>query len=587
MRVLARQLEAQRPALTHISNAQLLEHIMTCPITRLPSCDLRALKLTYFRFGDHSQMPLCIFSGMDLRGVTLRKCSLRGARLDRCRLEDASFVECDLREVHLEHSVCDGVNLTDSTLDCARASFVSFKRATLDRASFASATLKGASFVDATVHNANFTDAMLVSSICSASDMVGSRFGGAALDNVLFHQTLLDGCQFSDTTALVGADFFHASLSLATLPLDLTTAKRWSASSFVGTCLRERNCQGCNFDDADFTGADLTEARLGECTLTGAVFTNAVLERALLPSGDALAKAVAWTGAVLRECDLSRVSLAECDMSHADFSNARFSNIDDACTCNIERTTFAYAIFCNARMPLSLAPAASWVHAQLAHVDLSSRDLAHCALAGAHLQCANLFNANITATDFTDANVSQAILPLDLSPAQSWLRATFDKCDLTGRFLNAIDFSHASFTGATLTLALVDQATFFQARFDTAILPMDMSAAKTWQGASLRATVLIGRNLSHCNLIGADLSDADLTYAILTDCCMRDACLDGVRPPYAVPCVWCKRNGVHHKYALDTLKASGTPRHVVHGCLYGACEKHKGNTFFGYSRVLE
>lgn len=85
--------------------------------------------------------------------------------------------------------------------------------------------------------------------------------------------------------------------------------------------------------------------------------------------------------------------------------------------------------------------------------------------------------------------------------------------DLRGKTLKYADFNATNLQGANFSKAILNNANFSLADLVNANLT----------GASLRATLFIGTNLSGANLVGANLSDSNLAYANLQEANLEGA----------------------------------------------------------------
>ncbi len=141
---------------------------------------------------------------------------------------------------------------------------------------------------------------------------------------------------------------------------------------------------------------------------------------------------------------------------------------------------------------------------ELSGVDLSGKDLRKAQLQGSNLRGANLLNANLTMAELSGANLSRASLSLAILH-----QATIFEANLKG----------ADLSGATLTMADLSGANLKNARLENANL----------KEAHLETVVLEGANLTSADLSLADLSGTDMTNAILSDTILEGA--RGMEPP--------------------------------------------------------
>jgi len=180
--------------------------------------------------------------------------------------------------------------------------------------------------------------------------------------------------------------------------------------------------------------------------------------------------------------------------------------------------------------------------ADLTGADLYAADLSRANLNGAALVGARLDNATITATDFSGADLTEALIlrptvftTLEVATAEAprFVGAKLVRFRSDGQ-LDRADFSGADLTGAVLGRSAVREpsvnapASLTSTNFTRAVLKdakltgTNLTYAR-FTDADLRGANLIGTNLTQVDFSGADVTGADFTGANLDEANLRGA----------------------------------------------------------------
>lgn len=123
-----------------------------------------------------------LFSGRDLSGARLRRCSFKGADLSRTRLDMADLSYSDLTEANLEQTSLRGTNLRRATLSRAQLAM-----SCLDAMPLVGGREWPANLDGAILHDADLTNASLMMAVLRRADI-----GGAIVQGTSFHGVDLD-----------------------------------------------------------------------------------------------------------------------------------------------------------------------------------------------------------------------------------------------------------------------------------------------------------------------------------------------------------------------------------------------------------
>jgi len=141
------------------------------------------------RFAEQSYQLLHKRSGLDLRGVDLRKVDLHGLPLQGVDLYNAHLEGTDLREVHLERANLSAAYLQDAYLYNAYLEDAYLSEAHLEGADLRAAHLEGADLSEAHLEGGNLSGAFFT----SVTNLKGVHFGNEKSGFVL-----LAGVRWSD-----------------------------------------------------------------------------------------------------------------------------------------------------------------------------------------------------------------------------------------------------------------------------------------------------------------------------------------------------------------------------------------------------
>jgi uncharacterized protein YjbI with pentapeptide repeats len=141
------------------------------------------------RFAEQSYQLLHKRSGLDLRGVDLRKVDLHGLPLQGVDLFNAHLEGTDLREVHLERANLSAAYLQDAYLYNAYLEDAYLSEAHLEGADLRAAHLEGADLSEAHLEGGNLSGAFFT----SVTNLKGVHFGNEKSGFVL-----LAGVRWSD-----------------------------------------------------------------------------------------------------------------------------------------------------------------------------------------------------------------------------------------------------------------------------------------------------------------------------------------------------------------------------------------------------
>lgn len=217
-----------------------------------------------------------------------------------------------------------------------------------------------------------------------------------------------------------------ANTNLATA-VDLNTATLRGANlAFANPNLGGTRLAGKDLTGTDLTGADLRQAILNRAILVGAIltgadlsfadvdradFTDALLVGAILAgiSDQHLARAT-WNGADLTAQNLSGRNLSAINLTNANLTDVQFVNTD-LTFARLAGATLAGADLTGAKLGgipnADLVAVRSWQGADLSGQNLTGRNLTGINFAGAILR-----DANLALVNFTNADLTGAVLPI-------------------------------------------------------------------------------------------------------------------------------------------------------------------------------
>ncbi len=258
--------------------------------TRLERADLDAAAEAELRFegADLNEVDL---AGVDLvglrlglRGVSLRRAALAGARLDGLDLGGVDLFAADLEGVTLTGAVLTDANLTRANLRGATLGVAEEGEACAERAG-------GIRLEGAELDGVDLSGATL-----QAVDLRGARLEGARLSDARLEWACLDGADLSQgdlsgaqagAASFVGADLSRGDLSDLRAP-----SATFDAAELSQTDLRRARLGAASFVAADLVSALLNDADLRLTRMDEVNLSNAVLDGADLGCADQTATPV-------------------------------------------------------------------------------------------------------------------------------------------------------------------------------------------------------------------------------------------------------------------------------------------------------
>lgn len=281
-------------------------------------------------------------AGRDLAGANLHNMDLRG-----CDLREVQLERADLRNARL-----DGADLRKATLTAADLSGADFSGANLDGANLGATQAQGARFCRASLRDVRAGDADW-----READLQGAQFErfiatGIRLDGARLDDAVLESCILNDARA----------------PASLWRNARWRST--VAT--------GIDLSDAKFDGAVVERSVLMDATLRNSGWRGARLN-SIYAGGKA-----DWSGADLRDAQLSRCHLHGAALIGADLSGGTFAQSDfgtaDLSDARCEDARFYRSLFMNSRLHRLGAQRADFFQALLRKADFSDAQLPHANL---------------------------------------------------------------------------------------------------------------------------------------------------------------------------------------------------------------
>jgi uncharacterized protein YjbI with pentapeptide repeats len=271
---------------------------------------------------------------------------------------------------------------------------------------------------------------------------------------------------------------------------------------------------GAYLDGANWPGVDLTRADLTQADLTGATLSRATLTKAV-------AHGINLSRALLQDATLDEIRASDAALLFADLSMASACGASFECAC-----------FAGARLDGAVLRRAYFGRANLTGATFRGADLSQVRFVSykASLpdivwseacRAAALTDTQLDRADFTDADLTEAVLwGLSLRRA-TWTGARFirtklNSCDLEGLELPGADFTEAGLSGALLTGTSMPGACFARADLCNAGL-----ADIDWEGADLRGANLYGATFhlgsSRSGLVGSPIACEGSRTGFYTD----------------------------------------------------------------------
>jgi uncharacterized protein YjbI with pentapeptide repeats len=292
-----------------------------------------------------------VLDGADLRGADCGGALFHGARAVAADFSQAVLAQADLRQAVLSTSRFDEADLSGAQGQGADANEASLRAAVLLNADFSGATLAKADMAAALCADANFSEAVLSAARLKNADFrraklaharldkaaaAAADFSGADLTSALLQEAALPGASL-DGALLTGADFSHADLTSACLFAATGEQTRFHQVNAANlradkaTALPGAEFVKARLSLAYFGGADLSRARFDEAVLDGATLQKCLLVQASFHR--AHARGARFLGCDLSEAnfrgaDLLQGALAKSLCAHTDFSGANLFAVD-------------------------------------------------------------------------------------------------------------------------------------------------------------------------------------------------------------------------------------------------------------------
>ena len=195
----------------------------------------------------NSNLKSANFSGADLTGA-----NFRGANLEFARFDDALLDDADLRNAVFQETIFDDASFNGANFENTDLTGADLDRGNYTYANFAGATLPTPGRIDLSGFGGNLSYANFQGTDFGRSDLRGSNFSHAILDN---------------------ADLSESYMSrIWGFP---PRVMNFANASMVGTDLSDASLEG-----ASFVYSDLTDANLAGAHVKGADFSHATMEGA-------------------------------------------------------------------------------------------------------------------------------------------------------------------------------------------------------------------------------------------------------------------------------------------------------------------
>ena len=270
---------------------------------------------------------------------------------------------------------------------------------------------------------------------------------------------------------------------------------------------------GAYLEKADWPGVDLTGADLTGADLTGAILSRGNLTKAFAPG-------INLGSADLRDATLEEFFAREATLLFADLTgvSACGAVYDRAC---LAIATLDGAVLLRASFGEANLTGASFRGADLSQARFVSKEAAPPELVASEACRAAAANTQLDRADFTEANLTEAVLwglPLRLATwtGARFTRAKLNSCDLEELELPGADFTEADLSGALLTGTSMPGACFARADLHkTGLADID------WEGADLRGADLRGATFhlgsSRSGLVGSPIACEGSRTGFYTD----------------------------------------------------------------------
>ncbi|HID25343.1 MAG TPA: pentapeptide repeat-containing protein [Thermoplasmata archaeon] len=239
-------------------------------------------------------------------------------------------------------------------------------------------------------------------------------------------------------------------------------------------------------------------------------------------------KPLSFVGSNLKNADLREANLQHADFSNADLTMANLQGV------NLENATLQRANLTKAKLNNANLSNADLSTANLEETNLTDSDLCGAGLANTNLHKANLTGVEFFTTDLRDADLSNADLTCSCGSGD------FTDANLSEAVLKEVEYNHSIFTRARFEKVKGDKSSFYKTDFSNAF----------FEHASLQYIYaehidFCRANLKNVNFHGSELKKVDFTDADLSGADFDQVTLDGA--------YFCRTNLVDAKN-IDTVK---------------------------------
>jgi len=374
-------------------------------------------------------------------------------------------MNCDLTSLQASQvpNGLQGYNLTLSKLNCANLSGVNLSNVTLENAIVHYANLSNANLSGQlnNINGVDFTGSNLSSANLQGADFTNSSLYSTNLTNANFASANLTGVGFGGAN-LQGANFNGATLE--NLPAEM------KIENISGLDTNQQNLDlrsATNVNQADFTNAIMTGVNLSGMDLNGFKLSGANLSNANLSNTKNLKSVILLPGLILTGSNSTGVN-GVTDLSGTDLSNMKLDGLN----------------FSNVKMQNVNFSNSSFNGTNLTGADLTgstltgAKDLNKAILTGATFT--NIVAPGAAASNIPGLDLSTPVgsaSPLNLQGLQfggaNLVGVNFSGSDLTGAYLsgarlNEMTATATNFSKANLANAVTDLSTCLYANFASA-----------------------------------------------------------------------------------------------------------------------
>ncbi len=395
------------------------------------------------------------FSNTSISSAVFDNSIIYWTQFDNSSLQRTTFIDAELNNVTFYQSSSqlysgDGINFSTAKLS----------NVTFDSLNTGSAPITGNS-------NMDFTNARLDDVLFDTSDISGSDFAGARVQDTTFRDVIVNSTVLFDssTTELDQVEFLNVSGSAsfdfgnATLTQVDFSGSDLSSVDFAGSSLDRVIFDGVTFSNVGFNSASVTLTDVTNwknVTFTsGADFTGQDLSYTDFTGADMGYASMTWTNVTaqninMTDADVTAINFANADLKDINFTNARLES------ANFSSTT--------------------------------------------SMQGANMTDADMEETTFSGAN----LLSSDFSNSTGGIR-NLTNTDLRFAVFTGMVGSDIDFTGATMQRNNFENASITYSSFDNVTFNyIPGSADVNFRGANLTGTTFVGATLNG----GFDWQDA-------------------------------------------------------------------------------